>query len=103
MIDAVLMFGFLNVLFEFVLLCMLTPRLRLRLLGNDGACVAMHVMFLSLNLLIHWGTLIGTMSGILAFVSSIATLELAKRVFGRIVDGRFYHVGWRKYCAEDLK
>ena len=28
MIDAVLLFGALNVLFEFVLLCMLTPRLR---------------------------------------------------------------------------
>ena len=37
MIDAVLLFGALNVLFEFVLLAMLTPRLRLRLLGNEAA------------------------------------------------------------------
>ena len=34
MIDAVFLFGALNVLFEFVLLCMLPPRLRLRLLGS---------------------------------------------------------------------
>lgn len=103
MINAVLLFGALNVLFEFVLLTMIPPRLRLRLLGNEASCLLMHFSFLLANLIIHWGTLVGTMSGILAFVSSIATLEVAKRLYGRIEDGRYYHVGLVKYSVEDLK
>lgn len=103
MIDAVLMFGFLNVLFEFILVSMITPRARLRLLGSERLSATMHVSFLIANLLIHWGTLIGTMAGILAFCSSIATLQVAKKLYGHIEGGRFYHVGWRKYCVEDLK
>ena len=37
MIDAVLLFGALNVCFEFVLLSMLTPRLRLRMMARTYA------------------------------------------------------------------
>lgn len=103
MIDAVLLFGFMNVLFEFVLLCMLPPRVRLRLLGSDGAKGLVHVLFLSLNLLIHWGTLIGTMSAVLAFISSIATMGVANWVFGNIKEGRYYTVGLIKYNLEELK
>jgi len=103
MIDAVLLFGALNVLFEFVLLCMLPPRLRLRLLGSEAASNAMHIFFLAANLIIHWGTLIGTMSGVLAFVSSIVTVNAARKIFGRIHEDRYYHVGWIKYSVEELK
>ncbi len=103
MIDAVLMFGALNVLFEFVLLSMLPPRLRLRLLGSEAASNALHVFFLAANLIIHWGTLIGTMSGVLAFVSSIATVRVARMVFGSITDGRYFRVGLIKYSVEELK
>ncbi len=103
MIDAVLMFGALNVLFEFVLLSMLPPRLRLRLLGSEAASNALHVFFLLANMAIHWGTLIGTMSGVLAFVSSIATVRVARMVFGSITDGRYYKVGVIKYSVEELK
>ena len=103
MIDAVLMFGALNVLFEFVLLAMLTPRLRLRLLGSEAASNALHVFFLAANLAIHWGTLIGTMSAVLAFVSSIVTVRIARAVFGSIAEGRYYKVGLAKYSTEELK
>lgn len=103
MIDAVLIFGALNALFEFVLLSMLPARLRLRLLGSDAACSLLHVAFLMANLIIHWGTLIGTMSGVLAFVASIVTVKVARVVFGRIEDGRHYHVGFIKYAVEELK
>ena len=103
MVDAVLMFGALNVLFEFVLLAMLAPRLRLRLLGNEAASNALHVFFLVANLIIHWGTLIGTMSAVLAFVSSIVTVHVARAVFGSITEGRYYRVGFIKYSAEELK
>ena len=103
MIDAVLLFGALNVLFEFVLLAMVAPRLRLRLLGNEAASNALHVFFLVANLIIHWGTLIGTMSGVLAFVASVGTVRFARKLFGHITNGRFYHVGWIKYSAEELR
>ncbi len=102
MIDAVLLFGALNVLFEFVLLAMVAPRLRLRLLGNEAASNALHVFFLVANLIIHWGTLIGTMSGVLAFVASILTVNVARKVFGTITEGRYYRVGWIKYSREEL-
>ena len=102
MIDAVLLFGALNVLFEFVLLAMVAPRLRLRLLGNEAASNALHVFFLVANLIIHWGTLIGTMSGVLAFVASILTVNVARKLFGTIAEGRYYRVGWIKYSREEL-
>ena len=103
MIDAVLLFGALNVLFEFVLLSMLPPRLRLRLLGSEAASNALHVFFLLANMAIHWGTLIGTMSAVLAFVSSIVTVRIARTVFGSITEGRYYKVGLMKYSIEELK
>lgn len=102
MIDAVLMFGFMNVLFEFVLLCMVKPKLRLRLLGNDGAKACMHLCFLCINLAIHWGTVIGTMSAILAFISSILTVHVAIWIFGTIVGTR-YTTGLIRFSREELR
>ena len=102
MIDAVLLFGVLNVLFEFILLSMVPPKHRLRLLGNRNSQILLHFICLSLNLLVHWGTLIGTMSGILSFVCSIATVRIAQFVFGQIKDGRYYTVGLVKYSKEEL-
>ena len=103
MIDAVLLFGVMNVLFEFIVLSMVKPRVRLRLLGNDSACVVLHFACLAMNLLIHWGTLVGTMSGIFAFICSIGTVAFARFVFGYIEQGRYYTVGWVKYTREELK
>jgi len=103
MINAVLLFGALNVLFEFVLLSMLNVRLRLRLLGSEIGVAVLHFSFLIANLCIHWGTLIGTMSGVLAFVMSIVTVRVARLVYGYMVDDRWYHVGWIKYSVEQVK
>lgn len=102
MIDAVLLFGALNVLFEFVVLSIVPPRMRLRVLGNRNSQMLLHFGVLLINLIIHWGTLIGTMSGILAFVCSIATVRIAQFVFGQIKDGRYYTVGLVKYSKEEL-
>ena len=102
MIDAVFVFGLMNVAFEFILLSMLRPRTRLRLLGNEIACVYLHFGCLSLNLLIHWGTLIGTMSGIFSFICSIFTVLIARKVFGVIRDDRFYTRGLVGYTREEL-
>ena len=103
MIDAVLLFGAINIIFEMVLLSMIPPRRRLRMLGSEGACNSMHALFLLANLAIHWGTLVGTMSGVLAFVASVVTVRFAKKLFGHISGGRFYHVGWIKYSVDTIK
>ena len=102
MVTAVLLFGAMNVLFEFIVLGMVPPRLRLRLLGNEGAQVCVHIFCLLLNLTIHWGTLIGTMSGIFSFICSIGTVAVARFVFGFIEHGRYYKVGLVKYRHEEL-
>lgn len=102
MISAVLIFGLMNVAFEFILLSMLPPRMRLRLLGNHGMCVFLHFACLALNLLIHWGTLVGTMSGIFAFICSIATVSIARLMFGTIVGTR-YKRGVLGYSLKEIK
>lgn len=102
MIEAVLIFGIMTALFELVLLSMIPPKHRLRLLGSEPACTCMHVAFLTLNLVIHWGTLIGTMSGVGAFLMSLLTVRLARSMFGLIKDDRYYTVGWIKYSLEEL-
>ena len=101
MIDAVLLFGILNVLFEFTLLSMLPVKIRLRVLGSKAKQRALHAAFLVANLAIHWGTLIGTMSGIFAFVCSILTVQLARMWFGHITD-EIYRRGVLAYKRDEL-
>lgn len=102
MLDAVIFFGLMNVAFEFILLGMVPPRTRLRVLGNHTTCVVLHFVCLSLNLWIHWGTLIGTMSGIFSFICSIGTVQLARWVFGYITDESQYTTGFVRYSREQL-
>lgn len=102
MIDAVILFGLMNVLFEFILLSMVSPKYRLRLLGNRNSQGLLHFACLLINLMIHWGTLIGTMSGIFSFICSIGTVAIARFVFGFIEHGRYYKVGLVKYRHEEL-
>ena len=102
MIEAVFVFGTLNVLFEFVLLCMIAPRYRLRLLGSQTACVFLHFLMLGTNLAIHWGTITGSMSAILAFVASILTVKTARKLFGRTI-GKSYHPGVLRYRIEEIR
>lgn len=102
MINAVLLFGAMNVLFEFILLSMLSPRIRCRVLGDDAKCVALHFGFLFLNLVIHWGTLIGTMSGVFAFICSIVTVQVARITWGT-VRGTTYRRGIVPYSIEELR
>ena len=103
MIDAVLLFGVINTIFEIVLISMIPPKHRLRLLGSEAACNTLHCGFLLANLAIHWGTLVGTMSGVLAFVASVVTVRFARKLFGHVTNGRYYHVGWIKYSVDDLR
>lgn len=103
MIDAVIIFGLINVVFEFVLLCMIPPKLRLRLLGSRAWSRVLHVCILGGVLAVHWGTLIGTMSGFLSFCLSMLTVEIAKLVFGYITPDEKFHRRIIGYTADELK
>jgi len=89
-IDAVFVFAIINVAFELVVLSMVPPKARLRLLGSKGGATLVHLMVMVLVLIVHWGTLVGTMSGFLSFILSIATFAIAKQTFGYIEDGKFH-------------
>lgn len=102
MIDAVFVFAIINVVFELVVLGMVPPRLRLRLLGSRSGGVLVHLMVMVLVLIVHWGTLIGTMSGFLSFILSIVTFAIAKQTFGYIENDVFHRriIG---YKVEELR
>lgn len=103
MIETVLAFGLINVIFELVLLGMIPPRTRLRLLGSDGAKSLCHIAMLVINLTVHWGTVVGTMSSVTAFIASMGAVKAACWLFGSIKDDRWYTVGIIKYSSSELK
>lgn len=102
MLSEVIAFALVMTVFEIVLLSMIPPRTRLRLLGNQAARTLVHVAFMVLNLWVHWGTVVGTMSATLSFITSIGAVKLAAWMYGSIKDGRYYTVGLVKYSREDL-
>lgn len=103
MIETVAVFGLMMAGFEFVLLCMLAPRTRLRLLGNHKSKLICHLGMLFFNIIVHWGTAVGTMSSTAAFIASLGVLEGATRLFGKISEGRYYTIGLIRYSASELK
>lgn len=102
MVEAVFIFAAMLAVFEFVLLCMIPPRIRLRVLGNRIASGAIHIAMLIVNLYVHWGTVTGTMSATGAFIVSIVVIEIAKLLFGTIVDGKRARRGLFGYRNEEL-
>ena len=102
MIDAVLLFGLMNVVMEFVILGMLSPRFRLRILGRSTWGRGMHVLMFMLNLSIHWGTLVGTMSAVMAFISSVITVQIARVLWGGVNERMQYSVGLIRYSRAEL-
>ena len=102
MIDAVIFFGLINVVFELVVLGMIPPRVRLRLLGNKGAQTFVHVAVMVLVLTVHWGTVTGTMSAFFSFILSMVTVSIAQVLFG-YVRGTTYRRGIIGYAAAELR
>jgi hypothetical protein len=103
MVGEVFAFALVMSIFEFALLSMMPPRTRLRLLGSDISKTICHISFLCANLWVHWGTIVGTMSSTLSFITSMATIWLASKLFGYIESDRYYHVGILKYSIGELK
>lgn len=103
MLETVIAFGLIISMFEFVIICMIPPRVRLRVLGNSSQKAMFHIGMLSLNLWVHWGTAVGTMSATLAFICSLGVIGGAAKLFGFITEGRYYHIGIMRYSASELK
>ena len=53
MLSEVISFAIILVAFEFVILMMVPPKPRLRLLGNDEARVSVHIGMLLINMWVH--------------------------------------------------
>lgn len=98
MIEAVLLFAALTAAFEWLLLNKLQPRTRLRLLGRPGVITALAFF---INLAIHYGTMTGSMTAVVAALASMLVTTLMRLVDGYIIGGA-YVPGWRKYPLEEL-
>lgn len=103
MLETVIAFGLIISLFEFVIIVMMPPRARLRMLGNKNYKLCFHVGMLLANFAVHWGTAVGTMSATLAFICSLGVIGGAAKLFGFISEGRYYTVGIMRYSASELK
>ena len=103
MVETVIAFGLIISMFEFIIIAMIPPRTRLRMLGNQNAKLGFHIAMFMLNMVLHWGTAVGTMSATLAFICSIGVIYCAKKLFGAITDDRYYTVGLIKYSVQEIK
>lgn len=102
-IQGVLVFGLLSMIVEFILICGLPPRLRLRMIGSSS--MVFHILAFGFNLAVHWGTLVGTGSAFIAFIGSFLTLYCLKLTFGGIYsspEGLRYRRGIIRYDAQEL-
>lgn len=77
MLEIVLWFGFITAIGEFILLRTLSRKLRLWLTG-PGAVIT-HFGFAAFNLWIHWGTVTGTMTAVVAFIVSTVVCHFVRR------------------------
>lgn len=83
-IQAVLLFAFLSSLFELVILMKIKPRTRLRVLGSKRWPIFIHVITFSVNIFVHYGTVTGTMTAIVASLASFVTVPIARKISGSI-------------------
>lgn len=75
MLEAVMVFGVLSALFEAILLWRICPKWIL-----FRASALIHIFVIGINLFIHYGTVTGTMTAIVAGLASFAVVPMMKRV-----------------------
>ena len=75
MLEAVLIFGALSALFEAIVLAKACPRWLL-----TKAPVMIHLFVIGVNLFIHYGTVTGTMTAIVAGLASFVVVPLMQKV-----------------------
>ena len=74
MISAVLCFAALSILFELLMLLKFAP---LNWLNNRWFVGSVHILVTGINLAIHFGTIVGTMTAITAALASFMTVPMA--------------------------
>lgn len=99
MVTAVLIFAALTAALEILILAKLSIPKRLRVLGYPTLITA--TMF-ALNLIIHFGTMTGSMTAIVAALASIVTVEIARWYWGYIEKNRYYP-GKARFDVEQVK
>jgi hypothetical protein len=103
MLAEVIAFAIVMSLFEFIIICMIPIRTRLRVLGSEVSKMSFHIGMLVANLWVHWGTVVGTMSSTLSFITSMGVIWMSVRLFGHIKENRYYTIGILKYAREELR
>lgn len=110
LIEAVILFGLLSALFEALILMKVSPRIRLRLLGSPLLVTITHFVVIIFNLIVHFGTITGTMSAIVAGLASFAVIPLTRAYSGYIrtleINGRReprYFAGTKRYPLEIIR
>lgn len=81
---AVTLFATIKMAAEMVVLGMIPPRYRLRILGSRTQCTVVHLIFGGTLFLTQAHSITGTMSGLLALVCSTVTILIARCVFSFI-------------------
>ncbi len=74
MLEAVLIFGALSAIFEAIVLAKACPRWLLR-----HGTVFIHLFVIGVNLFIHYGTVTGTMTAIVAGLASFMVVPFMKK------------------------
>lgn len=74
MVSAVLTFAALSIIFELLMLLKFAP---LKWLQNHWFIATVHIVVTGINLVIHFGTIVGTMTAITAALASFMTVPLA--------------------------
>lgn len=106
MVELALLIMVANMGMEFILLCILKPRLRLLMLGNKMAMTTLWALLLIANLFLHGINMVGPTA---SFLGAIAMYPLSHYVlpwwFGKLfyVDERLQYVnGVLRYWANEL-
>lgn len=102
MIETVFVFAFVSALFELVVLMKIRPRTRLRILGSKRWVLLIHAMTFLINIVVHYGTVTGSLTAITAALASFATIPLATWISGSIANG-MYRPGYLKYNVLELR
>lgn len=101
LVAAVFVFSTLSAALEGLLLLKLKPRTRLRLLGSPISIFVLHSVIGVGNLLIHFGTVTGSMTAITAALTSFAVVPIVRWYSGYISNG-LYFPGIKQYLFSEL-
>ena len=101
MIEAVFTFAIVSALFEFVILMKLKPSTRLRLLGSKRWVAITHTVVIMITILIHFGTITGSMTAITAGLISFLVIPTTRWISGSITNKRYFP-GAIKYQTAQL-